>query len=166
MLKVIEERHSSRSFSDQKVNENTINDLLKAAMQAPTARNIQNWRFMVIENRKALDEMPSLQPYTNMMKEAPCAIMVMGDTTAYEEIEYTYLNCAAAIQNILLEAVHQDLKSCWCAIAPQAKRISNFAKYYHLADNILPIGVIAIGYANENHRFRDRFDPKKIQYLK
>ena len=50
--------------------------------------------------------MQELQPYTGMMKEAACAILVMSDTKETDSVEYSYVDCAAAIENILIEGVH------------------------------------------------------------
>lgn len=77
MLKELYDRQSIRHFTTQKVEEEKIEKLLRAAMNAPTARNRQDWRFLVIRNKEALNTMQELQPYTGMMKEAACAILVM-----------------------------------------------------------------------------------------
>ena len=88
MLTEIWTRQSIRRYEDRTVEKEKLEELLRAAMHAPTARNTQSWRFMVIRNRKALDEMTTLQPYTGMMKTAPCAILVMGDQKATDLDEY------------------------------------------------------------------------------
>ena len=56
--------------------------------------------------------MVELQPYTGMMKTASCAIIVMGDREASQPDEYLYVDAAAAIENMLLEAVHLNLGTC------------------------------------------------------
>ena len=118
MLKELYERQSIRKYLDKPVEEEKIMELLRAAMNAPTARNTQSWRFMVIENREALDHMQTLSPYTGMMKTAPCAIMVLGDKRDIEPEEYLYVNAAAAIENMLIEAVHQGLGTCFTSRSP------------------------------------------------
>ena len=166
MLQEIYQRQSIRSFQDKAVEADKIKELLRAAMNAPSARNTQSTRYLVITNRKALDTMSDLQPYTNMMKEAPCAIMVLGDRRDIQPDEYLYVNAAAAIENMLIEAVHQGLGTCWCAIGPLKERIDNFHSYYAIEDNLIPIAVIAIGYGKEQKEKIDRFDETKISYFK
>lgn len=165
MLEELWTRQSIRKYKPRKVEAEKLEEVLRAAMHAPTARNSQCWHFLVIRNRKALDEMTSLQPYTGMMKTAPCAILVMGDKSVCEQEEYIYCDCSAAIENILIEARHQGLSTCWCAVAPKQERIDNFRRYYQLPEQLLPIGVVAIGYGCEEKEIQDRFDPKKIQYF-
>lgn len=166
MLQEIWTRQSIRRYQDKAVEPEKLEEILKAAMHAPTARNTQSWRFMVIQSRKALDDMITLQPYTGMMKTAPCAILVMGDRTANEQDEYLYCDGSAAIQTMLIEARHQGLSTCWCAVGPRPERIENFRKYYHIADHLLPIGVVALGYGDEEKAIMDRYDPAKVTYWK
>lgn len=166
MLEAIAKRHSIRKFKNQVVEDEKIEALLKAAMQAPTARNKQTWRFIVVQNKQALAEMITLQPHTTMMKGASCAILVLGDQSVNELEGYLYVDGAAAIQNILLEAVNLNLGACWCAIGPLQERIDNFRRYYQIEDHLLPIAAIAIGYPNEEKTFEDRYDPNKVRWVK
>ncbi|MEG0469771.1 MAG: nitroreductase family protein, partial [Longicatena sp.] len=96
MLKEIYERQSIRKYSKQVVEEEKLLEVLRAGMNAPTARNAQSWRFMVVHNRKALQDMVDLQPYMAFMKDAPCAILVMGDIQTTTDQGYLYLDGAAA----------------------------------------------------------------------
>lgn len=165
MLKEIYERQSIRHYEERPVEPHKIEELLRAAMNAPTARNKQDWRFLIIRNKRALQTMTDLQPYTAMMKEAACAVLVMSDTRQLDRNEYAYVDCAAAIENMLIETVHQKLGACWCAVAPSEERIQSFRKYYGLAEWLLPIGVVAIGYPKEHKEKTDRYDPQKITYF-
>ena len=70
MLKELWERQSIRKYLNKPVEPEKIEELLRAAMNAPTARNSQSWRFLVVTDRNALDTMTDLQPYTGMMKTA------------------------------------------------------------------------------------------------
>lgn len=165
MLNEIMTRQSIRKYLDKSVEEEKIMGLLEAAMNAPTARNTQSWRFIVVRNREALNDMHTLQPYTQMMKEAPCAILVLGDTRLVENQEYLYCDSSAAIENMLIEAKHLGLDTCWCAIGPKQERIDNFRNYYHIEDHLLPIAAVAIGYGNEHKPIINRFDSSKITYF-
>ena len=118
MLEELFNRVSIRHYQNREVEQAKLEEMLRAAMNAPTARNTQSWRFLVITNRETLNHMTELQPYTGMMKEAYCAILVMGDRNANPVDEYLYVDAAAAIENMLIEGVHQGLGTCWCAVGP------------------------------------------------
>lgn len=166
MLKELFDRRSIRRYTDRPIPDDVLTELLRAAMNAPSARNTQSWRFLVITDRKTLDDIPSLQPYTGMMRQAQAAILVMGNRTAEASEGYLYVNCAAAIENLLIEAVHQGLGACWCAVAPKLERIEGFSRYFHLGDDLLPVGIVSLGWPAEVRPRVDQYDPDKVIFWK
>lgn len=166
MLEEIRVRQSIRKYTDQPIEEEKIIALLKAAMRAPTAQNRQEWRFLVVQDRESLDNIATFSPYTGMMKQAQAAIIVLGDREVTPTDAYIYVDCAAAIQNILLEGVHLGLGTCWCAIGPNEERIEAFKNYFKFPNAHLPVAVIAVGYPNETKQWIDRFDENKITFWK
>lgn len=166
MLEEIRVRQSIRRYTNQPIEEEKIKALLKAAMRAPTAQNRQEWRFLVVQDRESLDNIALFSPYTGMMKQAQAAIIVLGDREVTPIDAYIYVDCAAAIQNILLEGVHLGLGTCWCAIGPNEERIEAFRNYFNFLNTYLPVAVIAIGYPDETKPLIDRYDENKIIYWK
>ena len=79
VLEAIHARTSIRSYQPQEVEDEKIEQLLRAAMAAPTATNKQPWAFIVIRDKEILNELSSTLPYTKMAKDAPLAIVVCGD---------------------------------------------------------------------------------------
>jgi len=67
-MKAILSRRSIRKFGTASINETDIHELLDAAMSAPSSSNGQPWHFIVITDRKILDEIPKFHPYSNMIK--------------------------------------------------------------------------------------------------
>lgn len=132
MIEAIKKRRSIRSYQNKPVEPEKINELLQAAMLAPSAMNLMPWHFTVVTNREKLTQIPTYHPYTNMMKTAPCAIIVSGDRAITKKDAFIYCDCSAAIMNILLSAVDLDLGTCWCAIAPDESRISAFRSAFDL----------------------------------
>ncbi|MFP5212275.1 MAG: nitroreductase family protein, partial [Acidobacteriota bacterium] len=64
-------RRSIRRYTSQPVPRELITRLLKAGMSAPSAGNQQVWHFVVLDDRKVLDEIPKFHPFSQMLKEAP-----------------------------------------------------------------------------------------------
>ena len=79
-IEAILSRRSIRRYTPQPVSEETVRLLLEAAMSAPSAGNEQPWHFVVITERRLLDEIPRFHPYADMLQEAQMAILVCGDT--------------------------------------------------------------------------------------
>lgn len=157
-------RRSIRKYRKEPVPEETVEYILRAAMAAPSARNLQPWHFMVINNRVILNKIAEIHPYAKMLLEAPLAIVVCGDTKISET--YWVQDCSAASENILLAAKAKGLGSVWCGVYPRAKRVEQMKKLLNLPENIIPLNVIAIGFPAEHKPPADRFDKKKIHYNK
>ena len=166
MLKELFDRRSIRRYEDRPVEPEKLTELLRAAMNAPTARNTQGWRFLVLRDRSTLRDMTALSPHTGMMASAGAAILVLADREANPLEGYLLQDCAAAIENLLIEAVHQGLGACWCAVAPKPERIEGFSRYFHLGDDLLPVGIIALGWPAEERPRVDQYDPAKVTFWK
>lgn len=57
VLKAIQDRRSTRGFSDVQLTDEQLNALMDAALASPTARNLQYWHFSFVQDQKILDEM-------------------------------------------------------------------------------------------------------------
>ena len=79
-LQAIAQRRSIRKFTQQKISQQQIETLLKAAMLAPTARNCQEWEFVVVREEKILQSLMQAHPHAQMLATASCAIVVCGNT--------------------------------------------------------------------------------------
>ena len=78
-MDVIFKRRSIRRFADRAVEEEKIDKLLRAAMQAPSAKNQQPWEFIVVRDKNILNKLAELSPYSKMAAEAPLVIVVLGN---------------------------------------------------------------------------------------
>jgi len=164
MLKEIKLRHSTRKFTDQKVSKQTLQKLLRSAMQAPTALNEQPWRFIVVTDKSILQTISKYSKYTGFIAKAPSAIIVYADTKVSRK-EFCVVNVGAAIENMLLEAVKLNLGTCWCAIDPIKDTIALYKKYFKLKRTEKPIAIVAVGYKAEEKEFIDRYDDNKVTWL-
>jgi len=144
------------------VPEEVIKELLEAAMQAPSARNEQPWHFVVIKEREILDAIPKFHPYSQMLREAPLAILVCGDCQLAKDIGYIVQDCAAATQNILLAVHSKGLGAVWLGIYPRAERIAGIRQLLNIPEHIIPISLIAIGYPAEAKPPERRYNATRI----
>jgi len=161
-LKAISTRRSIRKFTSQQVDDDFIETILRAGMQAPSARNYQPWQFIVTTDRKILDKIPKVHPYAEMMYQATLAILVCGDLNLEKSVEYCAVNCSAATQNMLLAAHDCGLGAVWLGIYPREERIIGLKNLFNIPDDIIPISLIACGYADEELATEDRFKQNRI----
>jgi nitroreductase len=111
-------RRSIRKYLPTPVSEHDIHQLLDAAMNAPSSSNGQPWHFVVVSDRKLLDEIPRFHAYSGMLKEAPLAVVVCGDTSLEKTKGVWVQDCSAATQNLLLAARALGLGSVWLGVYP------------------------------------------------
>ena len=155
-------RRSVRKYTDRQVDSAVIEQLLRASMYAPSARDSRAWHFVVIDDRALLDQIPTFHPNAAMIKEAPVAIAVCGDLHKEKRVEYLSLNCSAATQNILLAAQDAGLGAVWLGVYPNQDRADGLTRLLGLPEHIVPISLIALGHPAEAPTTEDRYDAAKI----
>jgi nitroreductase len=163
-LQAIMSLRSVRLYTAEAVDEKTVETLLRAAMQAPSARNAQPWHFIVITERSVMEAIPKFHPYANMLLSAPLAILVCGDQAVEEDPEYINQDCSAATQNILLAAHALGLGAVWLGVYPRSKRVQEIRKLLNIPSRIVPVALIGIGHPAEEKMDIDRYKPERVYY--
>jgi nitroreductase len=161
-IEAILSRRSIRRFTLQPVPEPGIRLLLQAAMSAPSAGNEQPWHFVVITDRRTLDEIPRFHPYAEMLKEASLAILVCGDVHLEKYRDHWVQDCSAATQNILLAAHAQGLGAVWVGIYPAEERVTRIRKLLGLPSHVVPLCLVPIGYPGEQIPRAERYDASRV----
>lgn len=160
-LETIFSRKSVRKYLPKPVEKEKLELLLKAGMSAPSGKDVRPWELIVIDKREVLDSMAAVLPYAKMLKDAPMAIVVCGDTT---KSSYWYLDCSAVTQNILLAAEALDLGAVWTATYPYPERMEVVKKYTGIPDEINSLCVIPVGYPALPHSPKDKWNETKVHY--
>ena len=162
-MEAIFTRRSIREYTKQPVSDEVLKELLEAAMCAPSASNRQPWCFVVINDRKVLNEIPEYHPYAQMLKEAPVAILVCCDSDL-QLGELGVEDCSAATQNILLAAYAKGLGAVWLGISAAGPVAAATKKLLNLPEHIIPISLISIGYPAEQKPRQDRYRADRVHY--
>lgn len=164
-------RRSVRAYdSSKRVSKEQLEDLLDAAMHAPSTMNAQPWEFLVATDESAIANIMASHPYCDSLKDAGSAIIVCGNLDKEFKTScggYYQYDCSAAAQNILLRAKELGLGTCWCAVAPEKERIQAFRNALNMPNNIEPMALIIVGYPAENPQLEaPRFDKAKVHWQK
>jgi nitroreductase len=166
MNELIEKRHSIRKYRrDKSVTREQIGLLLEAAMFAPSACNSRPWDFIAITKREMLDEIARIHPFAAMCATATAAIVVVAIPQEGKPADYYPQDCAAATQNILLEAASMGLGSCWCGVYPKTELITKIRALLRVPEPKIPFNVIALGTPDETPAPRGFFDESKVTYI-
>ena len=161
-------RTSIRQYKDQPVEQEKIDIMLKAAMAAPTAVNLQPWHFIVITDKKVIDQLAGPRP-TN----APLMIAMCGDTDKTtmpdrnEKLpDFWVQDVSAATENLLLAAHALGLGAVWTGVYPVMERTADVANVLNCPQNIVPVAVVRIGYPDESPEPKNKFKEENISYNK
>lgn len=150
---VLARRRSVRHFnSKQAVTDADVKALLEAAIVAPSAGNIQPWRFTVVRSEEARERLAAAM-HQRWAAAAPAIIVVAVDPrpcyARYSdrgETLYAIQDTAAAVENILLAAVDRGLASCWIGAFDEVA----VRDALEIKPPIRPIAVLPIGYSAES----------------
>jgi nitroreductase len=164
VLEAIFTRRSIRNFKPDPVPEEFIQEILSAAMTAPSAGNQQPWQFIVIHSRELLDAIPDFHPHAEMVRQAPLAILVCGDLRLEHHKGFWVQDCSAAVMNLLLAAHALGLGAVWTGVYPREERAEAFRKLCGLPDELVPFAMIPVGYPNQPSGRLNRYNPSRVHY--
>lgn len=157
-------RRSIRKYKDIKVSNEIVEDLLKAAMAAPSAGNEQPWEFVVLRDKEIMKNITEIHPYSKMLLKSDVAIVVCGDEKKEVFKGYWVQDCSAATENILLAAQDMGLGAVWLGVYPIADRVEKIQEILGLPSSVVPLSIVPVGYPDEEKTPGDRFDRTRIHY--
>jgi nitroreductase len=144
-IDIAKKRYSCREYRDKKVEEDLIIQILEAARIAPSAKNLQPWHFVVIQESPNLEWIKSCYS-RDWIKPVPMIIIACGDHKAAwyrpDGKNHTNIDVAIAIDHLMLAAADLGLGTCW---------VCNFdvlkcANILQLPEAVEPIAMIPVGY--------------------
>lgn len=143
-FKLAQMRYSVRKFDPRPVEEKKVCAILAAAQVAPSARNRQSWRVLVIQDKVALEHLKACTP---CHYHAPLAFLVCCDTADCYIRENDgkpsgEIDASIAATHMMLQACEMGVGSTW---------VMNFDENalraaYGLPESIVPVALLVCGY--------------------
>lgn len=157
-------RRSVRKYQDKPIPAAILQDVLEAAMAAPSANAKDPWEILVVQKPDLLARIAAGLPYGKMLVGAPVGFVVCGDLQRAngQHLSYLLQDGSACIENLLLALSMLGLGGVWLGVHPREDRIAHLKNLFHLPEHVIPIGVIAAGYPAETHPPRTRFAPARV----
>jgi len=142
-IECLKTRRSVRSYTNQPVPREVIEDIVDAGRLAASAINIQPWQFIVVTDSRMRQKLADITDHGKFIADAPVCIVVFC-----EDCKYYLEDGSAATQNLLLAATACGLGSCWVAgdkkpYAEDICRLLNAPAGYRL------VSLVAVGYPAE-----------------
>lgn len=162
------QRKSVRSYTNRPVTKSQLDTLVRAAMAAPTGRDMRPWKFIIINDHAAMKKLAEKLPYAKMLAEAQAAIVVCGDLSILDKEGKPSTNwmfdCSAATENLLLQAEAMGLGAVWTAAYPYEDRLAAVNEALQLPKHIVPLNVVPIGYPKGDTQPKDKYDVNNVHY--
>jgi len=153
MIELLRQRRSIRSYTEQPVARESVEQLLEALLRAPSSRNNQPWSFVVVDDRELLARLSTAKEHGSaFLKQAPLGIVVCGDPA---QSDVWIEDCAIAA--ILAQTVAQSLGlgSCWIQIRERRHDLDTTAQDYirgvlGIPEHIMVASMLSIGHPSES----------------
>ena len=124
-MNAIFKRKSIRKFLDKEIEDEKIERLLKAGMQAPSAVNSQPWEFLVVKDKESIEAISNMSIYSKPAKTSTCCIITLFNNdylSRFKKYVWVEQDMGACTQNILLQAVEEGLGAVWLGTYPDEER--------------------------------------------
>jgi nitroreductase len=159
-LEFLKSRRSIRRFKRDPPPLEMILKAIDVARYAPSAKNSQPWRFIIVNDPLLKDRLAEIHPWARPLKGAPVSVVVACHV---DESPTSYmLDCANATIYLLLALHALGLGAVWI----QALRnVEELRVLLNIPNNAIPVAVIAIGYPDEKPEPRPRRPMSEVVFL-
>lgn len=158
-------RTSIRKYSEEPVSEADIEQLLRAAMAAPSACNQQPWEFYVVTERDTIQQLSVCSHFATPCKGAPLVIVPCMRKQCQVPM-YAQIDLSAATENLLLQADELGLGAVWIGIAPREVCMDAVRKVLQLPDTLEAFCLIACGHPAQERQQQDRYDAERVHWVR
>ncbi|MBD5549868.1 MAG: nitroreductase [Lachnospiraceae bacterium] len=158
-ISIAKQRYSVRKYTGKKVEPEKLEKILEAAHVAPTAANRQPVRLIAVQSEEALAKIGNAADIYG----APLAVIICADhnrawTRPYDKKQTVDIDASILTDHMMLQATELGLGSVWiCYFKSDVLK-----KEFSLPDNLEPVNILAIGYADEEPASPDRHDEMRI----
>jgi nitroreductase len=162
VFSAIKKRRSIRNYLPKEVEREKLERILEAGRLAPSARNRQEWRFIVVISKEKREELVrEASPHQPFMLSAPVIIVAYTLDKDYVMrcgVPAHYIDIAIALTHMHLQAVEEGLGTCWIGSFYQdkVKRVLN------LPEDAEVVQLMTLGYPAEDPPERPRLPLKEI----
>ena len=165
-LELLKQRRSSRVFTDELIDKDTVCNLMKAVLMSPSGHRINPWEFILVEEKAMLKALSQSKEHgAGLLEGAAIAVVVLGDTT---KTDVWIEDCSIATIILQLAAEEYGLGSCWVQMRLRKDADGNLAE-----DNVrsllgIPAHYAVLSIVGIGHKAREAqpFDEENMQWDK
>lgn len=163
LMDLIEKRKSIRSYKPQHVEEEKLNYILQAFRKAPSAKNLQPWKLIIVKDKKKISDLSIACNNQTFLSEAPILIVACAKEDEAYGVMGGYMNSypvdiALALEHLILAATEKGLGTCWIG-AFKEKLVKDLLD---VPANVRVVAITPVGYPATEGRIRGRKPISKI----
>ncbi len=162
VINTIKNRRSVRIYREEQITEEELQVIVEAGLWAPSGHNAQPWHITVIQNKDLLSHISNIA--TNEMAQSPLewvarmgksgrnlfynapTVLIVSGKKEDEVMLNSSVDCAAAIQNMLLAAESLGIGSCWIGLIRFFFAQKEEVKKLLLPEDVKPLYAVCLGY--------------------
>jgi nitroreductase len=172
---LVKSRRSIRKYLDKKISRDNIKKCLEAARLAPSAENVQPWRFIVLDDPELLNNFTreafsGIYLPTKFARKAPVIIVMLAKLDLFanrigkqiQGIHYYFIDVGIAGEHLVLQARELGLATCWIGWF-HPKKVRKFLK---IPKSYKIVSLMSMGYsAEEKTEVTNRLPLDKITWF-
>jgi len=147
-------RYSCRMYSDKPIPKQHIESIFESVRVAPSAKNLQPWRFVVITQSPLREQIVACYK-SSWLNSAPVIIVACADhSIAWQRADgknHCDIDLAIAIDHLTLAATDNGLATCWICRFDTLK----CAELLKLPGRVSPVAIIPLGYPEKENNFAE-----------
>lgn len=178
VLACINEKRSSRAYTDEVISKDVIKNLIELGTKAATGSNQQPWGFVTIDDKEEIDHLSEItktylkehladypylaqyeswfdNPNFSVFNHAANLILIYGNTKSHW---YVY-DCSLAAGNIMLAAHSMGIGTCWIGFAEHTLNTKEFKETYHIPEEYQLVSTLSLGYMSKHLNPPKRKEP-------
>jgi nitroreductase len=160
LIEGIHTRRSIRQFTEKPVAREQLIEIIKAGTWAPSGRNNQPWRFVIITDPDLRGKLAGHTKYSAVIKGAPACIAVFADRSAMYSDVKDHQSMGACIQNMLLAGHALGLGAVW--LGEILKNADGVRGLLGLSPEMELMAVVALGHPAPGQHSSQRKDVSEV----
>lgn len=165
-LDLLKNRRSIRKYTDDGIEREKLDAILKAALMSPSSKRTNGWEFVVVQDKEMLKKLSESREAGSQLVEGAAAAIVVCADPAKSDVWF----CDASIASLIiqLEAAELGIGSCWVQIYKRMHPAGGTAGEYvksllGIPEHLEVMNIVSLGYKNEE---RKPYDESKLLYEK
>lgn len=161
LMEVVKNRYSCRSYQSKPIEPEKLQTLIEAARLAPSARNMQDWRFVIVTDAPTRQDLQEAAAGQEFVGQAPVIIVACSCTNKRMNLcsqPYSSINVSIALEHIALAATSLGLATCWIgSFKPQSVR-----SILNIPTHIEIVELMTVGYPADSPKSPNRLPAEQI----